>query len=268
MSVAEYCVNHRQVPGKLDIHDSAGNVVVEVGIRCGVYLLLGPYQEALDHYQQALAISQQLDSTISMSQDHGNIGLCYQGLGQVDTALEHLDQAIELAVKAGMQQDEAYWLLRKGNVLIQRGRYDQGLENHRAALAIYKQLESKTELIEALHNMGHMHLLLGDSNNAESYYRQSMELARDIGLSRGITVNLLALGDLQKRQGESEVAAALYAQGVQRAKEAGEVEVWSYGLLQLAAVHRDQERARDQECCAARGLCPVHPFKDDRCWPA
>jgi len=29
-----------QVPGKLDIHDSPGNVVVEVGIRCGVYLLL------------------------------------------------------------------------------------------------------------------------------------------------------------------------------------------------------------------------------------
>jgi len=255
--LGDYYVSLEQYQRVLDLYQDAdfprgkGDTLGNIG---GVYLLLGRYQEALDHYQQALAISRQLDSAISMSQDHGNIGLCYLGLGQVDAALEHLDQAIELAVKVGMQQDEAYWLLRKGNVLNQKGRYDQGLENHRAALAIYKQLEGKTELIEALHDMGHMYLLLGDSNNAESYYRQSIELARDIGLSRGITVNLLALGDLQRRQGESEAAAALYAQGVQRAKEAGEVEIWSYGLLQLAAVHRDQERFSEAMDETARAL--------------
>jgi len=246
--LGDYYVSLEQYQRVLDLYQDVdfprgkGDTLGNIG---GVYLLLGRYREALEHYQQALAISQQLDSTISMSQDHGNIGLCYQGLGQVDTALEHLDQAIELAVKAGMQQDEAYWLHSKGNVLIQKGWYDQGLENHRSALAIYQQLKGKTKLIEALHDMGQLYLMLGDSINAESHYRQAMELARDIGLSRGITINLLALGDLQKRQGEFEAAAALYAQGVQRAKESGEVEIWSHGLLQLAAVHRDQERFRE-----------------------
>jgi ATP-dependent Clp protease adapter protein ClpS len=44
-----------------------------------------------------------------MSQVHGNIGLCLLGLGEVDAALAHLDQAIELATQAGMRQDRAHW---------------------------------------------------------------------------------------------------------------------------------------------------------------
>ena len=48
-----------------------------------------------------------------MSQDHGNIGLCLIGLGEIDAALVHLDQAIELATQAGMRQDEAYAALSR-----------------------------------------------------------------------------------------------------------------------------------------------------------
>ena len=38
--MAELGVNHRQVTGKLDVHDSPGDVIVEVGLRCGFYFLL------------------------------------------------------------------------------------------------------------------------------------------------------------------------------------------------------------------------------------
>jgi CHAT domain-containing protein len=221
-----------------DFPRGEGDTLGNIG---GVYLLLGRYQEALDYYQRALVISEQLDSAISMSQDHGNIALCFLGLGQAETALEHLDQAITLAVQAGMQQDEAYWLRSRGNARILMGRYDLALEDHRAALAIYMQIEGKTEWIEALQDMGQLYLLLGDTLNAESHFRQAMELARDIGLSRAITGNLLMLGDLQYRQGELEAAAALYTEGVLRAKESGEMAAWSQGLLRLSAAHRDQQ---------------------------
>jgi CHAT domain-containing protein len=189
-----------------------------------------------------------------MSQDHGNIALCYLGLGKIDTALGHLDQAIEGSSQAGMKQDEAYWLRSRGNARLLEGRYDLALEDQRAALAIYSTIEGKTEWIEALHDMGQLYLRLGDTHNAESYYRQSMGLARDIGLSRAITGNLLMLGDLQSRLGEFEAAAALYAQGLQRAMESGEMTAWSQGLLRLSAVHRDQQRFSEAMEEANQGL--------------
>jgi tetratricopeptide (TPR) repeat protein len=243
--LGDYYVSLEQYQRVLDLYQGAdfprgeGDTLGNIG---GVYLLLGRFREALDHYQRALAISEQLQSTISMSQDHGNIALCYLGLGQIDTALGHLDQAIALAGQAGMQQDQAFWLRSRGNAQVLRSRYDLGLEDHHAALAIYTALEGKTERIEALHDMGRVYLLLGDSMSAESHYRQAMELAREIGLARGITGNLLALGDLQRRRGEFETATALYAEAVQRAQAAGELVSWSEGLLRLAAVHREQKR--------------------------
>lgn len=235
----------------VDFPRGEGDALGNIG---GVYLLLGRYPEALDNYQRALVISEKLDSAISMSQDHGNLALSYLGLGKVDTALEHFDQAVELAVKAGMRQDEAYWRRGRGNALIRQGRYDLGLESHRAALAIYTQLDGKTELIEALHDMGQVHLLLGDPANAGNNFQRAMDLARQIGSSRGITINLIALGDLQQRQGAFEPAAALYAQALQRAKESGAMAHWSLALLRLAAVHRDQKKLEKARVEAARAL--------------
>ena len=175
------------------VGDTLGNIG-------GVHLLLGHFREALGYYQQALKISEQLKSTASMSQDHGNIGLCLLGLGEVDAALVHLDQAIELATQAGMRQDKAYWLRAKGDGLVEKGRYDLGLQNYRAALAIYEKVGAQAELLEALHDSGRLHLLLGDSASAERDFRRALDMARSIGLDRGITLNLIALGDLEFRR--------------------------------------------------------------------
>jgi len=180
--------------------------------------------------------------------------LCYLGLGQVDTAVEHLDRAVELAAAAGMQQDEAYWLRSKGNAFVLKGHYDEGLENHRAALAIYERLEGRTERVEALHDMGRVHFLLGDVGSAESRYRQSMDLARELGLTRGITLNLLALGDLQFMRSEYDAATALYMQGAQRAKESGEMAHWSQSLLRLAAAYIKQQNPVESRAAALQAL--------------
>jgi tetratricopeptide (TPR) repeat protein len=153
-----------------------------------------------------------------------------------------------------MQQDEAFWLGARGNAQLLKGRYDLALEDHRAALALYEQMEGKTESVEALHDMGRLSLMLGDSVNAEKHYERSMELAREIGLSRGVTSNLLALGDLQFRQGQFEAAAELYGGAVERAKESGEMVSRSEGLLRLAAVHRDQQRLAEAAETSAEAL--------------
>jgi CHAT domain-containing protein/Tfp pilus assembly protein PilF len=259
--LGDYYVSLEQYQRALDLYQGAdfprgeGDTLGNIG---GVYLLLGRYQEALEHYQRALAISTQLDSAIAMSQDHGNIGLCYLGLGQTDSALEHLGRAIELSVQAGMQQDEAFWLGARGNGQLLKGLYDLALDDHRAALALYEQIEGKTEAVEALHDMGRLYLMLGDSGSAENHFRQSMELAREIGLARGVTGNLLALGDLRFRQNQFEAAAELYRGAVERAQESGEMVSRSEGLLRLAAVHRDQQRLAEAAETSAEALEIAH----------
>jgi CHAT domain-containing protein/Tfp pilus assembly protein PilF len=242
----DYLVSLQQYRRVLELYegqDFARGEGDTLGNMGGVYLLLGRYQQALDHYRQALEISEQLDSTISLSQDHGNLALAYLGLGNVDLALQHLDRAIALAESAGMQQDIAYWMRHRGNALILEGRHGEGLESHRAALDLYDQLDGRTERIEALHDMGRLYQALGDLAGAERYYRQSMELAQEVGVSRAITDNLLALGYLQALRGDFDAASKSYRSALERARESGEMALWSRGLILLAESLNEQEKS-------------------------
>jgi CHAT domain-containing protein/Tfp pilus assembly protein PilF len=234
-----------------DFPRGEGDTLGNIG---GVHLLLGRFREALPYYEQALAISEKLKSKPSISQDHGNIALCLVGLGEIDEAIDHFNQAIELARQTGMQQDEAYWLMGKANGVMQKGRYDQGLEYHRASLTIYEKIGAQAELLEALHDMGRLHLLLGDPDSAERDFRRALDLAKEIGLPRGITQNLLALGDLQYRAERLDAAGALYEEARQRAEDAKEQHRLAESDLRLALVHRDQGKNNEASTEIDRAL--------------
>jgi CHAT domain-containing protein/Tfp pilus assembly protein PilF len=229
----------------------------------GVNLLLGRYKEALAYYQRALAISVSLESKPSMSLDHGNLALCYLGLGQVDTALEHFELAISLAAETGMRKEEALWQRGKGNALIRKGQYDLGLENHRIALATYEEINARGMLLEAMHDMGRLHLTLGDPVSAERYFQRGIQMARDIGEPRSVTVNLLSLGDLRLERQHLEEADALYLQALQRATDADEVNLQTGALLRLAAVHREQKRYQEAEAEARRAFALAESVNAD-----
>jgi CHAT domain-containing protein/tetratricopeptide (TPR) repeat protein len=220
----------------------------------GTYLLLGRYQEALSYYQRALAISESLNSKPSMSLDHGNLAFCYLGLGRLYQALNHIDQALALAVETGMRKEEALWLRGKGNILIRNGRYDLGLANHRAALAIYEEIEARGLLLDGLHDMGRLHLMLGDLQTAEHYFQRGTELASELGLEQAITANLLAQGDLQFRREHPKQAEALYQQALTRAVRAGELNFQSESLLRLSLAHRELQQAAQAEQEAREAL--------------
>jgi CHAT domain-containing protein len=243
--LGDYQTSLRQYQQALDLYQGAdfprgeSDTLGNIG---GVHLLLGRYEEARAYYQRALAISETLESKPSMSLDHGNLGQCYLGLGQADTAMEHFEVALNLAIETGMRKEQALWLRGKANARIQKGQYDLGLENHRAALAIYEDINARGMLLDALHDTGHLYLTLGDSVSAEQYFQRGMEMAREIGLERVVSANLLALGDLQFHWEHLEEAAALYKQALQRTRKAGELNYQVESLLRLSLVHRKQER--------------------------
>ena len=255
--LGDYKTSLKQYQRALDLYKDAdfprgeSDTLGNIG---GVNLLLGRYKEALAYYNRALAISEALQSKPSMSLDHGNLALCYMRLGRVDTALEHFELALSLARETGMRKEEALWLLGKGNALIHKGQYDLGLENHRAALKTYEQINARGLLLDALHDLGRLHLTLGDPVSAEQYFQRGMKMAREIGLAQAVTVNLLALGDLQFRWEHLEEANALYTQALQRTKSAEEFNFQVESLLRLSTVHREQERFDEAHAEARQAL--------------
>lgn len=219
-----------------------------------VHLQLGSYRKALHYFEQALEINEKLDLEVSMGRDYGNIALAHMGLGEIDTALNFFERAIALSDQTGMQYDLAYWLGGKGNALVQQGRYDQGLVEYRRMLTIYDTVGAHAEVVEALHDMGYLHMLLGDPSSAENYFSRAIALARELGRIRSITMNLLAMGDLEFRRERFDEAASLYRQARDQADAVGNQAYLAGSLIRLSQVSVKRQETQVALQLASRAL--------------
>jgi len=220
------------------ISDTIGNLG-------GRHLLLGQYAQALRYYQEALALDEKTKSKSSMSFDLTNIALSHLGLGHAEEALRHFDKAITLAREGGFKREEADALKGKGSALARIGKYDTALQHYRQALASYEVAGLKQQLTEALGELGALHLQLGDHSSAEKDFRRAMEISTEIKHSRGVTLNLIALGNIELRRRRPEEASALYLEALARAKEAGDWGSESSARIQLAFAYRDLDKLED-----------------------
>ena len=231
------------------ISDAIGNLG-------GTNLLLGEYKDALRYYQQALAIDERMKLKAETSLDLGNIALCYLGLGRVAEAIQHFDRALKLAREASLKKEEALWQKGKASALVQIGKYTEALDQYRQALQTYEQAELKQPLIEALGDLGALEVRLGDGASAEKDFRRALDLSRTIGHARGVTLNLISLGNLEWRRKRFNEAAALYSDALARATEMKDRASTATARIQLAFTYRDLKQLEQaaQEAKHAREI--------------
>jgi tetratricopeptide (TPR) repeat protein len=65
-------------------------------------------ERAIEHYQQALAISREIGDRRGEGNRLGNLGLAYADLGQVERAIEHYQQALTISREIGDRRAEAF----------------------------------------------------------------------------------------------------------------------------------------------------------------
>jgi CHAT domain-containing protein/tetratricopeptide (TPR) repeat protein len=210
----------------------------------GVYLLLGHFSEASDYYQQALAIDERLDRKPAESQDLGNLAICQAAVGQLDESVRTFDRALSLASSAGLKKEEADWEKGRASTLLRLGKFDAALQEYRAALASYERAGLKRELVEALHDDGYVHLMLGDRRSAEQSFQRASQVSKQISFPRGVLINTLALADVAWRSGNLATAVASANDAVKRARK---LEDWANtvsGLLVLSSALRDEGKTK------------------------
>ena len=231
-----------------------------VGNLGGWHLLHGNYGEALTYYERVLAIDEQLKSKISITLDLQNIGLCLVGLGRSQEAISQLDRSISLAHEGGFVKEEADSRKAKASALLQLGRYTEALQQYNLAIQVYQQAglngeaEFKQTLIEALGDLGNLEIRLGDVASAEKDFRRAIDLAEEIKHPRGVTINLISLGDVQFRQKRFSEAAALYNQALSRAKSAEDKGNAALAQIQLSNDYRNLKRLDEAEVQARQAI--------------
>ena len=181
------------------------------------YDYLGDLPAALTHYQQALGTMVALDgSPARRAGCMNNIATIHHENGEFDAALRLLNEALELCRDAGLVAVGATVLLNMGQILVDRGEQQQGVDRIEAALRIRQAMAARSVAVaSAQESLARAYLAAGLSDEAAAQARAAVDIqAEQAGGSAGHATSLATLGTVQRAAGDFDVALRLQRQAL------------------------------------------------------
>ncbi|MEI2577537.1 CHAT domain-containing protein [Scytonema sp. PRP1] len=189
---------------------------------------LGQYPQALNFYQQALAISRKVDVGIPSKETQetaalilNNIGLVYQSMGQYSQALEYYQQSLTVKQKVEDKLGVGHSLNSIGGVYYETGQYFQALKFFQQALANVQNAKEPTEKANILNNIGLVYSDLGEYSKALKFYQQALAIREKIGDQDGEGTILNNIGFTYNQMKKYSQALDYYQQALAAFKKIG-----------------------------------------------
>lgn len=207
-------------------------------------------RQALDHYKEAEALFQSLGDRFNKALTVLYIGMCSRALGDLGGALTQYSEARDLFTKLDDQKYLAFALNEIGTVHRLQGQAIQARDHFLRAIEIRKLVDDRKGLAFSLDSVGRVLFYnFGEDEQAMPYYKQALDLEREIGEERLAAQTLGNIGRIHFSSGRHQDAldhysAALTLQRKQLDKE-GEAETLSYIGMVYTAQGRYEEALRD-----------------------
>jgi putative nucleotidyltransferase with HDIG domain len=141
----------------------------------------GDLGNAVAHYERSLEAYRASHDEHGCAIAYANLGIAHTDLGQYDRADGYFKQCSEIAERAGDAHLFGMCLVNHAQVHFVRGRYEEARRNAEVALAIFDQLDARTDKSEAYRMIGMVYRETGRTALAESRFRSAIELAVSTG---------------------------------------------------------------------------------------
>ncbi len=172
-----------------------------------VYIDLGQYDLALETLRKSLSVKKQLCLCNAL----GKIGFIYKELRQYERALQYLQQALAISNGDSDQQNILNYI---GEVYAQTGKYYKALEVYQKALDHPPIAGDQNAKGFILNNLGLAYSKNGQYTQALEAYRKALALFRELNDRPGERITLSNIGSLLEKQNKPELAIAFYKEAV------------------------------------------------------
>src|SRR5712692_1125117 len=218
---------------KLPGEDAAATATALEGLG-DVARFQGAYREASGRYQEALAA---LTGGREGSSLLRKVGLVRQLLGQTDLALEAFDSALT-ALEGEAGEERARVLTDIGHVRWQQGQYELAAEVLEQAVEVAERAGAGEARAEAYKHLGTTHLLRGDPELALQFYNRSLLLYETSGDPFGHANVLNNIGILHRRLGRYQDAVEVHERALRLRERIGDPHGIGMSRNNLAQIHR------------------------------
>jgi CRISPR-associated protein Csx3 len=180
------------------------------------------YIDALQSWQQALAICREIQERNRERTSLYNLGNAYYSLADYQQAIEYLQQSLIIAQEIGDRSGEVSSLSTLGKIKESLGQYQQAIDYYQQSLAITREIGDRSRAANSLSNLGSVYNSLGDYNQAIEYLQQSLTIAREIAERSGEATAMKALGNAYYSLEQYQQAIEYYQQSLEIAQTIGD----------------------------------------------
>jgi tetratricopeptide (TPR) repeat protein/transcriptional regulator with XRE-family HTH domain len=194
------------------------------------------YQEAADHFRQALALFRRAGDRTGQARSLGNLGLVSQYAGRCQEAVGLYRQAVRLFRQTGDRAGEVRSLCNIGIAEERQGLYRQAARHQQQSVAIAREIGAPDTECLALMNLGVVRLREGDYPQAADHLGHALTRCRQAGYRAYEAVALTRIGDLCLRQGSAGEATGHLQQALGLFREIGDASGEADALNSLGEV--------------------------------
>ncbi len=170
----------------------------------------GNYGEALEHHEQALALSRHINNRFLISVSLNNMGTVYRRLDNYEKALECHLESLEIAKLMRNQKGIAVSLNSIGNIYLVRKDYDKALETFEECIKIESRQNNKLGVAINLNNIGYIYDGKGELEKALNYYQRSLAMNQEILSKKGLSISYNDIGRIKFKMNQAKSALDYY----------------------------------------------------------
>ncbi len=143
----------------------------------------GALATQIAQHEQSLAQARSSKNIRQQVSESNILGALYYSSGQLEKALDYLNQALPIEQRYSSLLGQATTLNTMGRVYTDLGREDKALDMLNRALPFWRALPSRTGEAETLNNIGKVYNNLGQHDAAQRYLNQSLNIWHEVNAS-------------------------------------------------------------------------------------
>ena len=217
----------------LELYEQALEMYQELGDLSGVAMTqltmarvlvqLGKPQEALVLFEQALLTNQELRDEHSVATTQQGIGDMLTQLGKSQEALALYEQSLRTDMELGEVRNVATTQQGMAHVLQQLGRPQEALTLYEQALLTYQELGDIRSVATTQQKMALVLIQLEKPQEAMLLFEQVLRTTQDLGDMQGMAASQQGLAHMLGQLGKLEEAQALFEQALHTYQELGDI---------------------------------------------
>lgn len=185
-----------------------------------VYSEESNYYMALENYENALKLYQEVGQKINISKAYNNIGIVYKSQQNYPKALEYLKKAFQIQREIG-EQTAAVTLTNIGAIYFEKGNDGEAISYYRQAQKMFGDMNNVRGLALLNNYLGDYYKKQGNLAEAQSYYEKSLALYESMQNKFGASLSLYNLGMLLTEQQQYDMALPFAVKSLAYAREIG-----------------------------------------------